>query len=308
MRKYKTFNYPNYVVGSKTLLTGIRKKEGCENIYLISGFYEPNPNSSQAISFLYEGKLNGKGKWMNLSFHDKNTNLYGPNYSPNSEIEVVGNYFSNNTSNGCLLQMQSAFPNSKKWTIIIPPFGNTINTIVHSNSEGLAVGNYELMEEQVSKAFIYNIQTGNYYRIEKTGALSISAYGIVHVKKDKYCICGGFIQNLDSKAFLVDFDRKTKSFSNWREYTFNNERDVITHFDGISLSESGYTLTGDYVNLSNLDVGFFCKIDKKGKATWESVHYPHSLVTSGNSVANDVVIGVYVLPNHTTVNGYVSKF
>jgi hypothetical protein len=302
MRKYKTFNYPDAEEGSKTLLTGIRRKAGCENIYLISGFYEKDANSL-AISFLYEGKLNGKGKWTNLAFHERNTNLYGPNYSEDGK-EVVGNYFSNNTSNGCLFQ-------KGKWTIIIPPFGNTINTIVHSNSEELAVGNYELMEEQVSKAFVFDIQTGDYYKIEKSGALSISAYGIVHVKKDKYCICGGFIQNLQtygSKAFLVDFDNKTKSFSNWREYTFNNERDVITHFDGISLSESGYTLTGDYVNLSNLDVGFFCKIDKKGKATWESVHYPHSLVTSGNSVANDVVIGVYTLPNQTTVNGYVSKF
>ena len=60
MRKYKTFNYPGAKVGSKTLLTGIRKKDGeCE--YLISGFYEPNENSN-AISFLYEEKLNGKGK------------------------------------------------------------------------------------------------------------------------------------------------------------------------------------------------------------------------------------------------------
>ena len=101
-----------------------------------------------------------------------------------------------------------------------------------------------------------------------------------------------------------------KQFSNWREYTFNNDKDIVTHFDGISLNEdgNGYTLTGDYVNLSNLDVGFFCAIDKHGNAKWESVHYPNSIVTSGNSVSQDVVIGVYTIPNDTTVNGYVSKF
>lgn len=299
MRKYKTFNYPNATEGSKTLLTGIRKK--CEEIYLISGFYEPDSNSSVAISFLYEGKLDGKGKWNNLFFHDKNTNLYGPNYLDNGNKEVVGNYFSNGSGNGCLLQ-------DKKWTIIIPPFGNPINTIVHSNSGGLAVGNYEVAEEQVSKAFIYDIQTGNYYKIEKKGAISISAYGIIHVKKDKYCICGGYI-DLVSKGFLVDFDRKKKKFSNWREHTFDNGKDIITHFDGISLNEDkgGYTLTGDYVNLSNLNVGFYCKVDKKGNAKWESVHYPNSLVTSGNSISQDVVIGVYILPDNSTVNGYVSR-
>ena len=304
MRKYKTFNYPGSTDKSKTLLTGIREKGN--GTYLISGFYEPTNTSNEAISFLYEGKLNGKGKWKKLSFHGKNTNLYGPNYTENGEIQVVGNYFVD-VSIGCLYQ--GTFKTGK-WTIILPPFSSgALNTIVHSNSGNLAVGNYDVSEQQnVSKAFIYDIETGNYYKIEREGALSISAYGIVHIKKDKYCICGGFIENIIGRAYLVDFDRKTKEFSNWRVDTFNNQPDLVTHFDGIALNDCGeYTLTGDYIDLSDLDVGFFAVVNADGKVKWESLHYPGSLVTSGNSVSGNVVIGVYKNESDSKINGYISK-
>ncbi len=305
MRKYKTFNYPSSTDNSKTLLTGIRQKS--DNRYLISGFYEPTDESNAAISFLYEGDLKGKGKWYKLSFHGNNTNLYGPNYINDEEIRVVGNYFANGISIGCLYQ-GNLKTDKGKWTIILPPFiSGTLSTIVHSNSKHLAVGNYDVPEQKnTSKAFIYDIETGNYFKIEKEAALSISAYGIIHIKKDKYCICGGFIENIISRGYLVDYDRKKNKFSNWRVYTFNNDPNLVTHFDGIALNCDGYSLTGDYLSLDSKDIGFFVEI-KDGVAKWENVHYPSSIVTSGNSVVNSVVIGVYKKEGEAKINGYVSK-
>ena len=52
-RSYRTFNYPNALPGSSTLLTGIRENAIDKNKVYISGFYEPNGDMSEIISFIY---------------------------------------------------------------------------------------------------------------------------------------------------------------------------------------------------------------------------------------------------------------
>ena len=45
--------------------------------------------------------------------------------------------------------------------------------------------------------------------------------------------------------------------------------------------------------------------NEKNKAKWSSVSYPGSQITSGNSVYQKSVIGVYTVEGDPTVNGYV---
>jgi hypothetical protein len=299
-RGYKTFNYPKANSNSKTLLTGIVKKG---EKYLISGFYE---EGDKTISFLWKGKeLDSKsGQWYIKNFHGQVTNLYGPNFSTGDKIQVVGNYLQNGNL-GCLYRGELC--GEGKWTIVIPSFPNlssqkVINTILHSVRENLAVGNYEIDNEATSKAFIYDVETGNYINIVPDFQVdSISAYGIVY-SKELYTICGGYIKNKKAYAYLVSYDREKNKFTNWREF----DNGLVTHFNGISLDKDGYTLTGDYIKTDENHFGFFAKY-KKEKIKWYPIQYPNSLVTSANSVSGEVVIGVYKNKNSSQVNGFVSK-
>lgn len=330
-RVYQTFNYPNAAPGSKTLLTGIRqvKCSSCPSrlsrqpkVY-ISGFYEVG---NQTITFVYKGDLNGKGKWYPLNFPSspgstvKSTNLYGPNNGEGKNIQVVGNYSTLEQSGqtfGCLYQ--GPLDGSGSWTKLVPPFGSSsnpvINTIAHSTNGGLVVGNYDTRLIQ-GKAFIYNIATQQYIDLAIPNAKSQTAYGIWQNFKHCYTICGSYspfgsgLSNL-SIAYLVDWDDKTKHFSNLRSYYYQNDpNNIITHFDGISGGSTGYYLTGDAVDAKSLPHAFFAKVDWNGSATWSEVAFPGSPLTSGNSVLKNVVIGVYdasqLSGNQGQINGYLS--
>ena len=318
-RKYTTFNYPQAEAGGKTLLTGIRRSKESSKIVYISGFYK-SPGDTSTVAFVYKGKLSGRGEWFALNYPSSTgvtvtaTNLYGPNNGPGSDIQVVGNYTTVETGMsaiGCLYE--GPINGSGTWTTLIPTLADSvINTIAHSTMGGLVVGNFDTNLDE-GRAFLYDIKTQEYYEITKPGAVSITAYGIWHNGGHSYTICGGF-SNADpssgiDSAYLVDWNNKTHTLSNWRVFSYNNDpvNAVITHFDGItSDGDKGYYLTGDWAGLVNgSQAGFFAHVKKK-RATWEPITYPNQPVTSGNSVYKKVVIGVYTSPNDGSVNGYVS--
>ena len=335
-RQYQTFNYPKAKPGGKTLLTGIRGKiigNPCQ-VY-ISGFYD-YPDGSKVDAFVYRGNLEGGGSWNVLNYPSAPgrsvtaTNLYGPNNGLNDEIQVVGNYTmaeAGKSAIGCLYE--GPLNGSGKWTTLIPSSDNgdpVINTIAHSTMGGLVVGNYDTQLDQ-GKAFIYDIEKNIYHYITKENAKSITAYGIWHNGGDSYTICGGY-SNLDIQSgldsgYLVHWNNRTKHFSDWTSYNYDNDplKAIVTHFDGITSDGcGGYNLTGDWlgVDRSSPELAFFANVKSKhssqcikskfGKATWSSISYPGNgiIITSGNSVYKNVVIGVYKHLKDSTVNGYIS--
>lgn len=111
-RKYYTFNYPSPVPGGNTLLTGIRGTKSDPDKVYISGFYK-YPGGMPVIPFVYKGHLSGKDTWNILNYPSSSgvtvveTNLYGPNNGPGSDIQVVGNYTTVETGTstiGCLYE------------------------------------------------------------------------------------------------------------------------------------------------------------------------------------------------------------
>jgi len=319
-RHYRTFNYPDMVSGGETLLTGIRGVAGSCNQVYISGFYNA-PNNASVTSFIYKGPVNGSGNWYNLNFPSSPgntvtlTNLYGPNNGKNSKIQVVGNYVAAETGStllGCLYR--GPLNGSGTWTTLVPTAKNPVlNTIAHSTMGGLVVGNYETQPD-VRKAFIYDIKLNTYYKIKKQNAQDVTAYGIWHNGGNSYTICGGYSNmNITSgidTGYLVDWNNKTKKLSNWRSFNYNNNpvEAIVTHFDGItSDGNGGYNLTGDWLGVGNsTELGFFCHVNKQNQAKWVPISYPGQLVTSGNSVYEKTVIGVYTSPGDNSVNGYIS--
>lgn len=328
MRQYRKFNYPGAAENSKTLLTGIRKvSDSCCDVY-ITGFYEPPSDlNEKTISFVYRGSpYEDKGQWFQLDYPSEPgktvvaTNLYGPNSGKKCHnLQVVGNYTTQETGTktiGCLYQGYINNQNEGKWTTIIPKVKSgdqVLNTICHSTNGGLVVGNYDTVLIQ-GKAFIYDIKNKKYYDIVKKGAKSITAYGIWYNGGNSYTICGGY-SNLNPSSgvdsgYLVDWDNKQKKFSNWRSFNYGNNpiNSIVTHFDGITTDNcGGYYLTGDRIGLNQESGAFFAHVKSKSKkAKWYQVAYPGSTGTSGNSVYDKVVIGVYTMPNDSTVNGYTS--
>jgi hypothetical protein len=322
-RKYQTFSYPNALPGSSTALTGIRNVNGSKHKVYITGFYKPTPDTSNTtISFVYKGTLSGKGHWYTLNYPSSPgttvvvTNLYGPNNKHNGDLQVVGNYTTQETgisTIGCLYE--GSINGDGQWTTIVPiPLSNDpiLNTICHSTNGGLVVGNYDTILVQ-GKAFIYDIKKKTYHNINKPNAKSITSYGLWYNGKDRYTICGGYsntngVSALDT-GYLVDWNNKKKTFSNWRSFKYNNKPAIITHFDGITTDgKHGYNLTGDAVDIDGKAHAFIAHVKNKhtNKAKWNEIQYPNSILTSGNSVYKTVIIGIYKLPNDDTINGYIS--
>lgn len=290
--KWYELNFPDSTV---TNLYGPNNGKNSKEIQVV-GNYTTTKTGSTLLGCLYEGPLKGTGNW---------TTIVPKSLSPTQKI---------------------------------------INTICHSTNGGLVVGNYDTILVQ-GKAFIYDIKLKKYYEIAKNGSKSITAYGIWYNSensKPTYTICGGYsnlnLQSGVSSAYLVDWNNDSKEFSNWRSYSFNNSpvTSLITHFDGITTDgNNGYNLTGDSIGADESSIAFFvnvpaCTLDslnipissdgkksRKSKmskvtkitadATWSEISYPVSKgKTSGNSVYQSTVIGVYSTSKGEQVNGYIS--
>jgi hypothetical protein len=316
-RVYLTFNYPGSQDGDQTPLTGVRNNG--KELY-ISGFY--HTEDKPAIGFVYKGEVGqqwDKNRWHTLNVTStpgktvKGTNLYGPDIIKHNKVRVVGSYNTEESSTmyGCLYE--GDLNGTGKWTTLMPP--NSLNTVVHSNMKGLAVGNYLLEGSEGAHSFIYNIKEHKYYDITKEGVTSISAYGIWYNGCGLYTICGGYskvnpndpsLKRIET-AYLVDWNNKTHKLHNWREYNYNNHGviSLITHFEGITTdNRGGYNVVGE-AKLSNGDLVIFAANINKG-VKWEIIQYPGSTSTTGNSIYEENVIGVYRTSENNSVNGYLS--
>ena len=334
-RIYLVLNYPSQSQ-TKTLLTGIKQDLENPNVYYITGFIEETSNSnnhkiistvnkqSNYTTFVYKGNLSGlsisdKSNWYLFSYPSSegktvsNTNLYGPSIFKNSEkVRVVGNYTTvegGNKTFGCLYQ--GTLDGKGKWTTIIPPM--SVDTICHSTMGNYVVGNYLTNSSPNSKAFIYNIRKNEYLDIFKEKSLSITAYGIWKNSKHNYTISGGYSEKKstgDHLAYICDYNSQNNEFSNWSSYNYNNEKNLITHFEGISGYGGGYTLPSDsVVNGQQIASIAYIKRRKNGsfssKARWEQVSVPNKDITSSNSIAGTTLIGV-ATSNSAVIDGFVS--
>lgn len=323
MVDYRTFNFPGFSQGSN-LLTGIRQDD--KDLY-ITGFYVPE--DSGTVSYLYKGSWSnikqGSGGYYILNYPGSNTtNLYGPKVLKHNKVRVVGNYTLTGSSNlyGCMYS--GSLNGDGCWKTIMPR--DAINAICHSTDGKLVVGNYDTATV-TGNAFIYDIVSDKFKDIKHKKAKSITAYGIVYLGCDEYVICGGYspigLGAPTDVGYTVHYNRKTKKFSKWRDYYYdeqlncstgegrcpspNQSKSDVTHFDGISKhnNDYGYNLTGVALYESK-EVAFVAHVNKHGHVTWSNIAYPNAITTTGNSIANKFVIGVYT-DQSGVVNSYIAK-
>jgi len=318
--KYTTLDYPLVEADGSTLLTGVRAVDASSDVY-ISGFYQP-PDMGDQIGLIYEGSLSGDGLWHELVAPSipgatvTDTALYGPDDTGDGAITVVGSY--NTQENGAYpigLLYQGPLDGSGTWRPLTPPGSQA--TIAHSTMGGFVVGNYDTDRIAVpAKAFIYDIARDTYYDLVKDGAVSITAYGIWSNGGSSYTITGGATQDGVLAGYLVDWDAVTHAPSNWTAYRFNNQTfpsTLLTHFEGITSDGSGgYDLAFDAATAADAIRVGLAHVPRTssggfGTASWKTISYPDSTVTSANTVIDKTIIGVYQPASGGGKSGYVAS-
>jgi hypothetical protein len=116
-------------------------------------------------------------------------------------------------------------------------------------------------------------------------------------------------------GYLVNWDSATHTASDWTSYDFDNRRIgvAISHFNGITGdNHGGFYLTGDWLGVLPPDSGaFLAHVGRMphrafGDAHWTPIAYPSADLTSGNTVFENNVIGIYTANGSSATNGYVA--
>jgi hypothetical protein len=246
-------------------------------------------------------------------FYSANTAMFDP--SLGSNIFITGSYQYSESSvlnHGFLYR--GPLDGSGTWRQIDVPSsavgGATVeDTIPHSVMGDLVVGNYDLQGVPASgNAFIYRISTDTWtvMAIDGSTANLTSAYGIWQNGPDSYTIVGGSKHGGVNKAFLVDYQPSTGLFTH---LTFFDYQQVagLTHFEGITGVSGGYNVVGGvtsgavYAFIARKSDGSFAK------PVWTPIVYPGSSVTTGDTVYQDIAMGIYQVSGVSGVRSYTAN-
>jgi hypothetical protein len=260
------------------------------------------------------------------------THLFNPNSIDEGKVRAVGSYTDGQNRNHGVLY-NGPLDGSGKWESIDMDGDNVVNTILHSTMGDLIVGNYDVQGTDSGKfnAFIYNMRTGLRYKLVlklPSGAVAefVTAYGIWQNIQDKpyYTIAGGLRHSgLDiNDGYLVDYDSEARTVNNLRIFSYNSNRSLLTHFEGITqfggeMTRFGpryYSLaaTGDQT-AANMGTGgaAFAVVERLpdgsfGEARWEPSHVGGSSINTGNTVLENNLYGIYKTSNSSGIQSYVA--
>ena len=252
------------------------------------------------------------------TFYGPNTRVFDSDLGAN-QVRAVGSYVaasSGEVRNQGMIYEGSIDGKNGKWIQIDVPSelvgGKQVwNTLLHSTMGDLAVGNYDILNEDGSgNAFIYNLRTGKYTVFDAafggTDQLT-TAYGIWQDERggSRYTIVGGSKAGVGvNKAFVTHYDSITEEFSNIRYYSYEDRPEAITHFEGITAVPGGFNLIAttdkgaSFASITTLPTGGF------SDAQWTLNNMLGADVTTGNSIYQNVAMGIYTLLDGSPVNSY----
>ncbi|GAB5447325.1 hypothetical protein [Gymnodinialimonas sp.] len=322
-----SFDYES-VTASEVILTGVRASGWFNDDVVVTGSAVSDSVTGAA---LYEGSLAdlasaSSDEWHILTpdfegqtvssatFYGPNTAIFDPDLGVGN-IRAVGSYKyaeadAPNADHGMIYEgpVEGGGTGTQiDATDLVAPGDTLINTIAHSNMGDLVVGNYDT-RLATGHAFIYNIEEDTWVDLNPADSLSVTAYGIWQnggPESTSYTIAGGY-SDLDSlgldAGYLLDYDSKTNTITNFTTFQYDGQplKSLISHFDGITGTKDGYHLTGDFVDVDGPGA-FFAEVERKpdgsfSDARWSEIAFPGDDVTatSGNTVVDDTVLGVYV--------------
>ena len=319
---YHTIFGPNDIVtgvrgydASNVLLTGSYLANGAVNGMWWKGSLETGAGTTYQFSPVVPGQT-----ITSSLYYGPNTNLFDPTLGEGN-IRIVGSYkYSGSSADHGVMYTGplSGTTNSANWTgnLDVPSLvagGVVLNTIPHSTMGNFVVGNYDLVSNPNStgNAFIYDISANSWTVLDigsKTNDTTV--YGIWQngIGSSSYTLAGGSNSNGTKTAFLVDYDSKTGAFSNLTFFPDNISTGPATHFEGITGRNGGYNLVATtsngpaFVTVARLSNGTF------GTATFTSIDYPGSTISTGNTVYQNYAMGIFTSPGGgSIVNSYVTQ-
>jgi hypothetical protein len=321
------------IADANAVVTGVRSDSATTDSVVLTARYA----STQAG--LYEGSLEGALTAPSSSWHTltpvfsgetvTSANFYGPNtylFDPSlgaGNVVAVGTYYYTespagpNASHGLLYL--GPITGGGTWTQIdaspLVHGGETLlNTIAHSTMGALVVGNYDT-DLATGKAFIYDRVNDTWRDLNPGGTASVTAYGIWQnggSSSTSYTIAGGQSSvgsdGID-ESYLVDYDSATHVFTHYTVFPYNNVPNsaILSHFDGITGTSTGYNLTGFVTDVSTNPVsGFFVAVTRNADGSftagpWVNIAYPGSSVTTGNTIVGNKVLGIYLSGPHSYI-------
>lgn len=298
-------------------------------IYLLAG------GDSSGNGIFYKGSIefNNLSTFYKVNFPDAlSTSLYGPESIDNNIVAIVGSYNTKNLTKGFYYRgLIKDLDNPSLYRTIIPFKKNKI-TVAHSTSNGLAVyvvGDISPAEFAVGNSAVYDLDKQiNISEVLFPGSFSTTTYGIWYngINEpgfESYTIAGGFRNNMEIKnfSFLVDlYYNKTSGefyFLNWTEINTYNENNIESHIQGISVIENGeyicpcdnYQINTDGTKskINSMTIVITRLANGFTITNYNIIDFPGSSLTSCNSVADNVVVGLYETESNEAF-GYQAKY
>jgi hypothetical protein len=103
---------------------------------------------------------------------------------------------------------------------------------------------------------------------------------------------------------MVDYDSSTKTFSHKTFFPLGTETKGDTHFEGINAAPGGYTLSATILAGGTADAAYaYVPVNRDGgfgAAQWVPLHYPGSSFCSGDTVYQNVEMGICLVTDPTT--------
>lgn len=194
------------------------------------------------------------------------------------------------------------------------------DTIPHSTMGDLVVGNYDLQiaddphgSPATGNAFIYNLAKDKWTIFQLGGPASFTtAYGIWQngIGNASYTIVGGTRDDGGlNKGFVVNYNSETDALTNLKLYEVLLPPFPITHFEGITRTAGGYNLAGQTTNGIALFASITVEPDGSfSEAEWRRFSFPDSTETTGNTVYQNNLMGIYTMSGQDEIRSYVATF
>lgn len=299
--------------GSDVALTGSSLADGATVAMLYAGPLTPtDPASIYLAPPQFEGQ-----EVTSSTFYGPDTFLFNPALGEGN-VRAVGSYqYSGSGAYNHGMIYEGPPAGGGRWTQIDVPAGAVgggavWNTIPHSTMGDLVVGDFDLKDEPFSAgAFVHDIARDRWTIIDFEGCSLTTAYGIWQhgVGNSRYTIVGGTRDGHGlNRGFVVAYDSATDAFSNLKLYSAMNRPGLLTHFEGITESPTGFHLAGmtaTYALLAAIEVG---EDGAYGEAVWIPFNYPDSAITTGNTVYQDTLMGVFAVSGVKGVQSYAATF
>lgn len=312
---YATLNPPETTSTGGVGLTGIRGVDNSTDVYITGSLTANGATTDQ----LYKGPILGGGSYYTMNYPSasgatvKSTTAYSVDNLAGGNVSVTGTYSTTQSGNlrGYLYQGPVINNPTSGWMALDYPGAE--NTNPHSVMGDLVVGGYYTPGDTLVKAFIYQVSTGSIRQFKVfDDDISTTAYGVWWNGGNSYTIVGGFAGlGIAGKGYILDYDISTGVKSNITVYSYNNAPTIVTHFEGITLDDSGgYNLAATGTNASGANAAFLhVKRLSTGGYTvdpkWITVKYPNSTTTTSDTVYKNYLLGVYS-PGPAALNGYVA--